>query len=294
MKNNILFLGASGSGKKTSLKHITEENVDIILFNYGKAIIGGQTTYFLSSEDYENFIGIEELLTFEIDGIIIFIDNKKGIKETDLEIMKFIDRTTIPYIIFSNKQDLCDSNFNIDLNTFIIPTIATEGTGIKEGFNMLLKLVKSKNRSMKDIVIDLKRLKDEKVKKPDISELANKISDLKKEMAKICKVKIFLHPIELDNVKEVLINAGFSNLTIIEIGYVESSTSKERYRGSNYAVTIPPRTEINIIIKYEDVKYILEALRAIKSDDIYNNLFISPIENVVRIRTKEQGEEAVE
>ncbi|WP_414469542.1 P-II family nitrogen regulator [Methanobacterium sp. ACI-7] len=296
-KRMIQILGTSGSGKKTSLRQLTDENMDIKLFNYTKAIIGGNITYLLSSKDYEGFIAIEELLKSNIDGIIIIIDNQKGITETDLEIVNLIDKKHIPYIIFANKQDLCDSIVDISLDVLIIPTIATEGVGINDGFKMLLKLIESQSigeRSMKDITEDIKRSKNENISpKPDISELVNKLKSSKNN-TNICKVKIFLHPIELDNVKDILIDAGFSNLTIIEIGYVEPSKNKENYRGSMYAVNIPPRVEIDIVVKYDDVKYIIEALKTIKSDDIYDDVFISPVEDVIRIRTKEHGIDAVE
>jgi nitrogen regulatory protein PII len=69
---------------------------------------------------------------------------------------------------------------------------------------------------------------------------------------------------------------------------------KESYRGKDYNLNIPVRTEINIIIKQEDIKYVVDAVKGIKNEDIYENIFISPVENVIRIRTEERGEEAVE
>jgi nitrogen regulatory protein PII len=104
-----------------------------------------------------------------------------------------------------------------------------------------------------------------------------------------------MHPIELENVKEALVNIGFSNLTIIEVGYVEDNVKcKESYRGKNYSSIIPKREEINIIIKHDDIKYVIDALNAIKNEDIYDNIYITPINEVIRIRTEERGEEAVE
>lgn len=302
-QNNIFIIGASGSGKTTALKHLNREKANIRLFDYGKAIIGGNPIYLFSSPQLESFIFIEELLSFDINGIIIFIDNQKGISDTDLEIIDYIDKRSIPYIIFANKQDLNDSILNVDSDVFIVPTIATKGNGIKDGLKMLLKFIgnqipeENTERSMKDIVKDLKRLKEEKVnEKPDIKELFKKIKPAKiNDSHKICKVKLFLHPIELDNVKEALVSVGFSNLTIIEVGYVEDNIkSKESYRGKDYSSNIPKREEINIIIKYEDTKYVIEALKSIKNEDIYDNMYITPIDEVIRIRTEERGEEAVD
>lgn len=300
----IIILGASGSGKTTALKHLMDENVDIQSFDYGKAIISGDAAYLFSSAHSEGFIFFEELFSTHIDGIIIFIDNQKGISETDEEIINKIDKINIPYIIFANKQDLSNSILDVNFNVLIVPTIATDGSGIKDGLKMLLKLIESQHRydsnherNMKDIVRDIKRLKEEtRLERQDIKKLAAKMKPSKnKEKSKICKIKLFLHPIELDNVKKALINVGFSNLTIIEVGYASNDTiSRENYRGKNYNLNIPKREEINIIIKHEDIKYVIDAIKSIKNEDIYDNIFISTIEDVIRIRTEERGEEAVE
>ena len=103
-----------------------------------------------------------------------------------------------------------------------------------------------------------------------------------------------MHPIEIENVKNALENAGFSNITMIEVGYVDNRAIKESYRGSNYNVTIPKKAEINMVIKREDVKYVIQTIKSVKTEDIVDNIFISPVENVVRIRTEEKGEEAIE
>jgi nitrogen regulatory protein PII/signal recognition particle receptor subunit beta len=303
MVKKIMVLGASGSGKKTALKYLMNENIEIEIFDYGKAIIGGKTAYLFSSAQSQGFIFAEELLSSHLDGIIIFIDNELGINDTDLEIIDSIDKKSIPFVIFANKQDLNNSIFNIDYEVLVIPTIATEGKGVKDGLKMFLKLIESQNRdetncerSMKDIVRDIKRLKSENDEKTQcIQELANKFEPINRDNFHFCKIKIFLHPIELDHVKEALENVGFSNLTVIEVGYVESNvTTKESYRGKDYSLNIPKRDEINLVIKHEDIKYIFDAVKSIKNEDIYDNIFISPIENVIRIRTEERGEEAIE
>ncbi len=321
----VLFLGASGSGKTTALEHINnDELIDILLFDYGKAIIGNDTTYLFSSPGLEGFKFINDVLSPDVEGIIIFIDNTIGITETDLEILNFIHKKHIPYVIFANKQDLCSSILKIDFDALILPTIATEGIGINDGLKMLFRLTESPkkqskvqknenndmvkssgknqnitpNKEFKDIIKDIKSANKRNSQKPDFKDIIKKIKPLHKENAEkpeICKLKLFMHPIELDNVKSALESMGFSNITMIEVGYIDNRVFiKESYRGSNYRIGIPQKVEINMIIKREDIQYALETIESIKTDDIIDDIVISPVENVVRIRTEERGEEAIE
>ncbi len=317
----ILILGASGSGKTTALKHINnDENISIILFDYGKATIGETTTYLFSSPGIEGFRSINEILSPDVDGIIIVIDSTIGTTETDKEIMNIIHKKHIPYVIFANKQDLSSSNLQIDFDALIMPTIATEGIGINDGLKMLLKLIGNnvkpdttqKNtttksissseyiepeREFKDIIKSIKSAGKQNSQKPDFRDIIKNFKPLPNKdvkMAEICKLKILMHPIELENVKKVLENSGFSNITVIEVRYVDNQYNKETYRASRYNIYIPQKVQVNMIIKREDVKYVIQAIESIKTEDIIDDIFISPIENVVRIRTEEKGEEAIE
>ncbi|MGB9980401.1 P-II family nitrogen regulator [Methanobacterium sp.] len=320
----ILILGASGSGKTTGLKYIENNgNVSISPFDYGKAAIGENTTYLFSSPGMEGFKFINDIISHDIDGIIVFIDNTIGATETDEEIINFVSNKQIPYVIFANKQDLDSSNLKINSDAMIIPTIAVEGIGINDGLRMLLKLVgntvkqdisqeneyinisrstKDQNitpkREFKDIIKDIKLSREKDSQKPDFREIVKKIKPLSNkyvERAEICKLKLIMHPIELDNVKKALEDYGFSNITLTEVGYLnKESSGKETYRGSRYNINIPQKVQLSMILKREDVKYVIQAIEPIKTEDIVNNIFISPIENVIRIRTEERGEEAIE
>ncbi len=316
----ILILGASGSGKTTALKHINNnENISILSFDYGKATIGENTTYLFSSPGIEGFRFINDILSPDIDGVIIFIDSTTGPTETDEKIINFISSKHIPYVIFTNKQDLNNSNLRMDFDALIIPTIATEGIGINDGLKMLLKLVKNtvkqdatkkeynkskvtlKNvkpkREFKDIIQDIKSAQKNS-QKPDFKEIVKKIKSSRNEdieKPEICKLKLIMHPIELDNVKKALEGFGFSNITITKVGYLNNeSISKETYRANRYNINIPQKVQLSMIIKREDVQYVIQAVKPIKTEDIVDDIFISPIENVIRIRTEESGEEAIE
>jgi len=319
----ILILGASGSGKTTALKHINNhENISISSFDYGKATIGEDTAYLFSSPGVEGFKFINDIISPDIDGVIIFIDNSIGTTETDEGIINFIDKQ-IPYVIFANKQDLNNSNLKINSDAMIIPTIALEGIGINDGLKMLLKLVENTvkpdathkkeyinitkstsnenikpRREFKDIINDIKLAREKDPQKPDFKEIIKKIKPLRNnevEKAEICKLKLIMHPIELDNVKKALEDYGFSNITITEVGHLNNeSVSKETYRASRYDINIPQRVQLSMVMKREDVKYVLQAIEPIKTEDIMDEMFISPVENVIRIRTEEHGEEAIE
>jgi small GTP-binding protein len=321
----VLILGASGSGKTTALKHINNnENIEILSFDYGKAVIGEDTSYLFSSPGIEGFKFIDDILSPDVDGIIIFIDSTIGLTETDEEIINFTCKKHIPYVIFANKQDLNNSNLRIDFDALIIPTIATEGIGINDGLKMLLKLVKNtvkhdtaqkkesnnitkstKNsetikpkREFKEIIRDIKSTHENDSQKPDFKEIIKKIKQSHNknvEKAEICKLRLLMHPIELENVKKALENFGFSNITVMEVGYADNqSFGEETYRGGRYNVNIPQKMQISMIIKREDVKYVIQTVESIKTEDIINDVFISPVENVIRIRTEERGEEAIE
>lgn len=301
MKQKVLFLGASGSGKTTALEHIkNEKNIDISSFDYGKANIGNNSAYLFSSPDMEGFKFIHEVLTDDIDGIIIFIDNTKGIRKTDREIIDLIYKNHFPHIIFANKQDLSSDILKIDFDTLIIPTIATEGIGINYGLNILHRLIENTiNEHLKpERALKNKIKKRENTLKPDLINIIKSINQsnkMKINEADLCKLKLFLHPIELDNIKNALEDAGFSNITLIEVGYIDyHNITRESYRGSNYNIKMPPRMEINLIIKQEDIKYVVQAIKSIKTEDISDDIFIVPVEEAVRIRTEERGEEAVE
>lgn len=283
MKQKVLFLGSSGSGKTTALEHITnDELISILTFDYGKATIGNDTAYLFSSRGIDGFKFIHDILTNDIDGIIIFIDNVKGVTETDIGIIDLINKTDVPYVIFSNKQDLNPTTLKIDFDVIIIPTIAIDGIGINDGLKILFNLIrriKEKNRGNKDFKDLIRNLKP-------VSNGEN---------SEICKLKLLIHPIELENVKDALESVGFSNITLVEVGYIDNhNITRESYRGSNYNINIPPRMEINIIINKKDIKYAIQVIKSIKTEDIMDDIIIVPVEDVVRIRTEERGEEAVE
>ena len=137
---NILIIGPPNSGKKTAMSHINRENTEIKSSSYEIAIINNQKNYLFSIKSGEIYKSFEEsILLFNngqiVDGIIILIDNSKGFKEIDNDIVSKVVSKNIPHVIFSNKQDLSNKALNVNSkDSMIIPTIATEGIGLQDGF----------------------------------------------------------------------------------------------------------------------------------------------------------------
>lgn len=138
----ILVLGDSDSGKRTALKHVCNNLIETEAASYGKTRINSKKLQIFSPSSAERFKFMKEILSKNMDGAIIVIDNTQGITPNCEEMIDFVDERGVPYIIFANKQDLS----NIPLYTqypdvIIIPTQATSGKGISEGLNTLLKLM---------------------------------------------------------------------------------------------------------------------------------------------------------
>lgn len=145
----IVILGASGSGKTTTLKHICSNMITTTALDYGKTVINGKKVHFFCSSGHERFKFMQEVLCKNINGAILIIDNNKGFTENDEEMIDFIKEKKVAYVIFANKQDLDDKiQINKKINKMkspLIPTVATTGQGINNGLNILLALIDQKN-----------------------------------------------------------------------------------------------------------------------------------------------------
>jgi signal recognition particle receptor subunit beta/nitrogen regulatory protein PII len=304
---NILVVGPPDSGKQTAIKNIDVGNSMILSTSYGRAIINNQKKYLFSFKGKEGFKSLEDVLhSFEngqcADGVIILLDNSRGVMETDTEVMDMILSRNIPYIVFSNKQDL--NNASLDENfgeSIIIPTIAKEGIGVQDGFRLLLKLI-DKNKQHVNVrkseykyrkVFNSKKVHNRFRDAEKLEKLKNILEE--SDNHEICKLRMFMHPIELERMVKTLENHGFSNMTVAETKCIDNqNASMETYRCSQYDVQLKMKTEIIMILRKDDVQYVLKAVRSIKSDDIDDNILITPIERVLRVRTLEEGEEAID
>ncbi len=109
------------------------------------------------------------------------------------------------------------------------------------------------------------------------------------------KVCFSLHPIMLDTVKSSLEKLGFSNITLKDIKHYDSSSSShETYRGSNYEMKAKKWQEIMIVVRSSEVEFIINLLKKLKNDDISNYITVTPTSDVLRIRTRETGPDALD
>jgi len=110
------------------------------------------------------------------------------------------------------------------------------------------------------------------------------------------KIEAIIKPFKLDDVKESLNEIGVHGMTVTEVnGYGRQKGHKEIYRGAEYVVDFVPKIKIEIVINKERVeeaiKTICEAANTGKIGD--GKIFVSNIEQAIRVRTGEKGTDAV-
>ncbi len=110
------------------------------------------------------------------------------------------------------------------------------------------------------------------------------------------KIEAIIKPFKLDEVKEALQEAGIQGLSVIEVkGFGRQKGHTELYRGAEYVVDFLPKVKIEVVLPDDQVEGAIEAIiAAARTDKIGDGkIFVSPIEQVIRIRTGETGEDAV-
>ncbi len=110
------------------------------------------------------------------------------------------------------------------------------------------------------------------------------------------KVEAIVKPFKLDDVKEALGEVGVMGLTVTEVkGFGRQHGHTESYRGAEYIVDFLPKMKIEVVVPDELVPAVLEAVeRAARTGRIGDGkIFVTPVEEAVRIRTGERGEGAL-
>jgi nitrogen regulatory protein P-II 1 len=110
------------------------------------------------------------------------------------------------------------------------------------------------------------------------------------------KIEAVIKPFKLDEVKERLSEIGIQGMTVTEVkGFGRTGGKKEVYRGSAYVVDFVPKVKIEIIVKDDLVHQVLSTIvEAAKTGRIGDGkIFVTPVDEVIRIRTGEKGEDAI-
>jgi nitrogen regulatory protein P-II 1 len=110
------------------------------------------------------------------------------------------------------------------------------------------------------------------------------------------KIEAVIRPFKLDDVKDALNELEITGMTVSEVkGYGRQQGHSELYRGAEYVVDFLPKIKIDIVVKDDLVKKTVDAIvNSAKTGKVGDGkIFVSDIVGVVRIRTSEEGEEAV-
>src|SRR5437764_6775873 len=110
------------------------------------------------------------------------------------------------------------------------------------------------------------------------------------------KIEAIIKPFKLDDVKDRLREIGVQGMTVSEVkGFGRTGGKKEVYRGSAYVVDFVPKVKVEIVVPDGLVHQVIDAIeKSAKTGRIGDGkIFVSPLEEAVRIRTGERGEEAI-
>ncbi|MCC6378121.1 MAG: P-II family nitrogen regulator [Burkholderiales bacterium] len=110
------------------------------------------------------------------------------------------------------------------------------------------------------------------------------------------KIEAVVKPFKLDEVREALSEIGVTGLTVTEVkGFGRQKGHTELYRGAEYVVDFLPKVKVEVILQDALVEQAIEAIvRAARTGKIGDGkIFVTAVEQVIRIRTGESGESAV-
>ena len=110
------------------------------------------------------------------------------------------------------------------------------------------------------------------------------------------KIEAIIKPFKLDEVKEALQDVGVQGLSVVEVkGFGRQKGHTELYRGAEYVVDFLPKVKIEVVIADDQLDNVIEAIiGAAKTGKIGDGkIFVSSVEQAIRIRTGEEGGEAL-
>ena len=110
------------------------------------------------------------------------------------------------------------------------------------------------------------------------------------------KIEAIIKPFKLEDVKDALADVGVQGLTVSEVkGFGRQKGHTEIYRGSEYTVDFLPKLKLEVVLPDSSVEAAVGAImKSAKTGKIGDGkIFVSPVEEAVRIRTEERGDQAV-
>jgi len=110
------------------------------------------------------------------------------------------------------------------------------------------------------------------------------------------KVEAIIKPFKLDEVKDALSEVGVQGMTVTEVkGFGRTGGKKEVYRGSAYVVDFVPKVKIEVVVSDNQTQSVLDAVeKSAKTGRIGDGkIFVTPVDQAVRIRTGENGDDAI-
>lgn len=110
------------------------------------------------------------------------------------------------------------------------------------------------------------------------------------------KIEAIIKPFKLEEVKEALSGVGIQGLTVTEVkGFGRQKGHKELYRGAEYVVEFLPKVKLEIVVSDDKVKDVVTVISKSASTGRIGDgkIFISPVEEAIRIRTGESGDVAL-
>jgi nitrogen regulatory protein P-II 1 len=110
------------------------------------------------------------------------------------------------------------------------------------------------------------------------------------------KIEAIIRPFKLDDVREALTEIGVKGMTLTEVkGYGRQKGHTEIYRGSEYQIDFLPKIKVEVVVTSEFANKVVETiLKAARTGQVGDGkIFVSTIDEVIRIRTEESGEDAI-
>ncbi len=110
------------------------------------------------------------------------------------------------------------------------------------------------------------------------------------------KIEAIIKPFKLDDVKEALDAIGVKGMTVSEVkGFGRQKGHVELYRGAEYEISFVPKIKIEIVTSDEKIENVIETiLKSAKTGNIGDGkIFVSDVNDVIRIRTAERGSDAL-